>query len=80
MAQQPCRFIYMRCILCRDRQDTGVFAFMSLGLVLVRVIAIQADSLTPPRFSGHTDGAQTVGIDAPNEVRKAGEVVDPAIY
>ncbi len=56
---------------------------MSLGLVLIiliRVIAIQPDSLTPPRFSGHTDGAQTVGIGAPNEVRKAGKVVDPAIY
>lgn len=53
---------------------------MSLGLVLIRVIAIQPDSLTPPRFSGHTDGAQTVGIGAPNEVRKAGEIVDPAIY
>ncbi len=53
---------------------------MSLGLVLVRVIAIQPDSVAPPGFSGHTDSAQTVGIGAPNEVRKAGEVVDPAIY
>ena len=53
---------------------------MSLGLVLVRVIAIQPDSVTPPRFSGHTNGAQTVGIGAPNEVRKAGEIVNPAIY
>ena len=53
---------------------------MSLGLVLVRVIAIQADSLTPPRFSGQPNGPQTVGIDAPNEVRKAGQVVDPAVY
>ena len=70
----------MHCISCRDRQDSGVFAFMSLGLVLVRVIAIQPDSVTPPRFSGHTDGPQTVGVGAPNEVRKAGQVVDPAIY
>lgn len=53
---------------------------MSLGLVLVRVIAIQPNSVTPQRFSGHTNGPQTVGIDAPNEVRKAGEVVDSAIY
>lgn len=53
-----------------------MFYVLSLCLVLVRMIAIQPNSLTPPRFSGHTNGAQTVGIGATDEVRKAGEVVD----